>query len=265
MNALFAIWNLTCYQFFNRKKIISTLLTFIAPSIIAYLISRTTSDNATESYSIIVNQVLISIVIPFSAFYWGSSLLTDEIDNKTLVYLWTRPNSRQSIVIFKFLCIIPFIILLTTLSLITAYLSSFGGIGIETVFSELGYVLWDSRALILAGIVYAALGSLVSSLFKKPLAWGLFYIFFWDPVVSALPGSLKLLSVRYYTLNLSTHPERGQLDFPIADMLKMLKPDSPPSAIQSILTLIIAAIFLVTFTAYRASQKEYASDDPARV
>lgn len=264
MNQFLAVWRLTLYQFFNSKRRWATLLMFILPIGVSLFVSRVNDGGAAETYSTIINQLYISLIIPFACFYLGSSLITDEIENKTLVYLWTRPLDKGLLTIFKFITVIPILCIFVLTCVCGAYAVSFSKLGLESFFSELDFIIWDFRALCISGIVYGSLGVLTAVLFKKPMAWGMVYIFFWDLLVSGFPGSLKWLSVRYYTLNLSTHPQKGQIDFPLANLFKLLKADAPPTATQAITIMVLASIAMLSIAAYTVRMKEFSADDPAR-
>jgi hypothetical protein len=50
----------------------------------------------------------------------------------------------------------------------------------------------------LATLAFASLFHLVGAIFRRPVVVGLVYVFFYEAVVAALPGSLKLFSLTFY-------------------------------------------------------------------
>jgi hypothetical protein len=61
-------------------------------------------------------------------------------------------------------------------------------------------------ALLAVGLaVYGALFALVGATLKRPLLFGLGFVFGWETVVLAIPGYLKRFSVAYYVQGLVPH------------------------------------------------------------
>src|SRR5262249_7365720 len=56
------------------------------------------------------------------ALFWGSSLLGNELDNKTLTYLFTRPIARWRIVLGKYFAIITGRVPVTAVSVLASWL-----------------------------------------------------------------------------------------------------------------------------------------------
>src|SRR5207245_1126242 len=52
---------------------------------------------------VIVWVLFLRFIIPALGVFYGTSLIADEVDDKTITYLFTRPISRASIVMGKFL------------------------------------------------------------------------------------------------------------------------------------------------------------------
>jgi hypothetical protein len=66
---------------------------------------------------------------------------------------------------------------------------------------------WPAAAM--ATLAFAALFHLVGAVFRRPVVVGLVYVFFFEAVVAALPGSLKLLSLTFYARSLMYNEAAG--------------------------------------------------------
>ena len=57
-------------------------------------------------------------------------------------------------------------------------------------------------AVAMGTVAFASLFHLIGAVFRRPVVVGLVYVFFFEMVVAALPGSLKLLSLTFYARSL---------------------------------------------------------------
>src|SRR4249920_292104 len=134
--------------------------------------------------------------VPVLGVFYGTALIADEVEDKTITYLFTRPVSRASVLVGKYFAYLACTILVVLPSVIIVWLlvvpttSSLGA-----TFPDL---VKDLGLLALGLAVYGALFAFIGTAIKRPLLVGLLYIFGWETAVMALPGYLKRFSVAYY-------------------------------------------------------------------
>ena len=88
---------------------------------------------------------------------------------------------------------------------------------------------------------------------KRPLLFGLMFVFGWETLVMALPGTMKRLSVAYYLQGLVPHAMPN--DSAVSLVLSIFR-ETPPLAESLLVMALIEAAFL--YLAARAvSKKEY--------
>jgi hypothetical protein len=134
-----------------------------------------------------------------------------------------------------------------------AYSNSPGG-----VVENLPVLLWDWRALTLGAVAYSSVGFFLSVLVRKPLTYGLIFVYAWEVVPQFGPGFLKRLSIRQQMLSMATHKdEPGRI-------AKTLMSDVKITELEGLLTLLAIVVVCCAATVLLAPQREFLSDDPAR-
>ena len=145
----------------------------------------------------------IRFIIPVLGVFYGTSLIADEVDDKTITYLFTRPIPRSAVLFGKYLAYLACTVLLILPSVVLVYLllAPIGG-SLGAAFPAL---LEDLAMLAIGLAAYGALFAYVGARMKRPLVTGLVFAFGWEPAVRLFPGYLKRLTVAYYLQALVPH------------------------------------------------------------
>jgi ABC-2 type transport system permease protein len=194
----------------------------------------------------------IRFIVPVLGVFYGTALIADEVDDKTITYLFTRPIPRRAVLLGKYLAYLACTVLLVLPSVMLVFflIVPTGGSSIAEAFPSL---LADFAMLGFGLAAYGAVFALVGTRLKRPLVLGLVYAFGWEPAVLMFPGYLKRLTVAYYLQGLVTH-EMPQ-DSAVSMVLQLFH--DVPTVFTSLLCL--SAIIAVTlWSAGRAvEQREY--------
>jgi ABC-type transport system involved in multi-copper enzyme maturation permease subunit len=145
----------------------------------------------------------LRFTVPVLGVFYGTSLIADEVEDKTITYLFTRPIPRGAVLAGKYLAYMACTVFVVLPSIVLVYLlivpmrGSLGGSFLDLVKDLL---------LLAIGLgAYGALFALVGSTFKRPLLIGLIFIFGWEQAALAFPGYLKKFTVAYYLQALVPH------------------------------------------------------------
>jgi hypothetical protein len=146
----------------------------------------------------------VHVIVPVLGVFYGTALIADEVDDRTITYLFTRPIRRSAVLIGKYLSYLACTILLVLPSVIAVYflVVPINGGGIGRSFPLL---LADLGVLAAGLIAYGAVFALVGARLKRPLVIGLVFAFGWEPGVLLVPGYLKRATVAYYLQGLVPH------------------------------------------------------------
>jgi ABC-type transport system involved in multi-copper enzyme maturation permease subunit len=146
----------------------------------------------------------IRFIIPVLGVFYGTALIADEVEDKTITYLFTRPIPRSAVLLGKFLAYLACTVLLVLPSIVLVFflIVPIGGGRIGAAFPSL---VKDLGMVAVGLAAYGSLFALVGTRLKRPLVAGLVFAFGWEPAVLLFPGYLKRLTVGYYMQALVTH------------------------------------------------------------
>jgi ABC-type transport system involved in multi-copper enzyme maturation permease subunit len=169
----------------------------------------------------VVHLVFFGFVLPLFTLSYASGAFGTDRESRSLVWLMTRPIPRSGIYLAKFLGTLPWC-LLFGLGGFAAVCLAGGKLGQEALFRY-----WPAAAM--ATLAFAAVFHLVGAIFRRPVVVGLVYVFFFEAVVAALPGSLKLLSLTFYARCLM-YNEAAAAGYPVGMLPAMTQTVSSATA-----------------------------------
>ncbi len=138
----------------------------------------------------------LPLVYPAIALLLTATALREEIQNETIVYLWTKPVLRATIVLAKYAAAILTALLFAGLSLVaTALLAT-------SNWDLIGRLLLTTALALLA---YGAFFLALSLFFDRALIWGFAYILGWEESLSRISPAATQLSIRHYAEGFAHH------------------------------------------------------------
>jgi len=203
-------------------------------------------------FGLMIWLLYIRFIIPILGVFFGTSLIADEVDDKTITYLFTRPVPRRAVLFGKYLAYLACTVLLVLPSVIIVFflVVPMGESSIAAAFPSL---VSDLAMLVLGLIAYGAVFALVGTRMKRPLITGLVFSFGWEPAVLLFPGYLKRLTVAYYLQGLVTHEMPS--DSAISTLLQVFH--EVPSVASSLFGLAVIVAVTLGLAARAVEQREY--------
>lgn len=141
----------------------------------------------------VVFLLFLGFLMPLFALGFGTAALGQDRESRSLVWTMTRPLPRSSIYLAKLVGAMPWSVALTV-----------GGFGVLCLAGGApggeAFVLYGPG--VFAGtLAFTALFHLFGAMFQRPAVLSLLYAFFFETLLSELPipGTLKRLSINYYT------------------------------------------------------------------
>jgi ABC-type transport system involved in multi-copper enzyme maturation permease subunit len=196
--------------------------------------------------------LFLRFIVPILGIFYGTSLIADEVEDKTITYLFTRPISRSAVLVGKYLAYLASTILIVLPSVMLVYflVVPVGGSSIAATFPSL---LRDLLLLAVGLAVYGALFAAVGAWIKRPVLIGLFFAFGWENFAMALPGYLKRFTIAFYTQGLVPHT------MPQENLLSMLQSFFRESVgpVQAVVTLVAVAAVSLGLAARAVERREY--------
>lgn len=201
-------------------------------------------------FGIMIWWLFIWFVVPVLGVFYGTALIADEIEDKTITYLFTRPIRRGAVLIGKYAAYLVCTTLVVLPSVMIVYFMLVPFSEIAASFSSL---LVDLGILGVGLAVYGALFALTGALLKRPLLIGLAFAIGWEKVTMLMPGYLKRFTVAYYVQALVPHamPSDGT-----ASLLQAVFRDTPTAA-TALFWLFFALIACLVLAARTIERREY--------
>lgn len=178
-----------------RRLLIAALLVLLPPALgLAWRLLSTPQDfDPGDVYDSLTVGLVFSFTLTILSVVYGTGVVSQEIEQRTIVYLLTRPLPRWRILLAKFLVSLAVVAGVTTLSTLLLALAVFG----LKNFAQAG-VGPDLRALYIGALAYGSLFLFLGAAFPRPLTYGLLFVFGWETWVPKLPGAFAKISVMSY-------------------------------------------------------------------
>jgi ABC-2 type transport system permease protein len=156
-----------------------------------------------EAFGFMIWVLFVRIATPLLAVFYGTALIADEVEDKTLTYLFTRPIPRGAVLLGKYLAYLACTIGVVLPSVVVVWLlvAPVNGTLAESFLN----LVKDLGILAVGLAVYGAVFALVGAVVGRPLLVGLGFVFGWETLALALPGSLRRLTVAFYLQGLVPH------------------------------------------------------------
>ena len=153
----------------------------------------------------------LRFTVPVLGIFYGTALIADEVEDKTITYLFTRPVRRGAVLLGKYLAyfVVTSLVVLPSVMLVYLLIAPINGnLGASFI------PLLKDLVLLAVGLgAYGAFFAFIGAKYKHPLLTGLIFVFGWEQIALALPGYLKQFTIAYYVQALVPHamPQEGVL------------------------------------------------------
>lgn len=214
-------------------------------------VNNTSMDGA-GIFGLMIWAFYLRFSVPVLGAFYGTALIADEVEDKTITFLFTRPISRASVLVGKFLAYLActMLVVLPSVSVVWMLVAPMGGGSLGATFMDLAKDL----PILAAGLaVYGAVFALVGSTFKRPLLTGLIFVFGFEPAVLVFPGYLKKFTVAYYLQGLV--PQAMPNDSLISLVQEIFR--EYPSLLTSLVALTGITLVSLWLAARMVTNKEY--------
>ena len=195
--------------------------------------------------------LLLQVVVPLLALVCGSAVVTEEIEDRTITYLFSRPIPRASVLLGRWLAALVFVSVLLSLSalLMVACASVSTAPGPSPDARVLGSLLGGA---VLGGIVYSALFAAAGVFFRHPMIVGLGYAFAIEGFLTNLPGRNQALTVQYYLRSLVA--SGGSASW---QDVEGFDPARFHAAASPLLTLLLVTAVVLSVASWRIARREF--------
>ena len=266
-NAVFRVFDLSITQMLWSRRTVFMLLATGAPVAIAVLL-RVFHEMGMSSFRVngvpvpgpvifggMIWLLYLRFVVPVLGAFYGTSLISDEVEDRTITYLFTRPVPRGAIIIGKYLAylVCTGLVVLPSVTAVYLLITPVAGGSIGATFPQL---ITDLGLLALGLAVYGAVFALIGALVPRPLVAGLLLVFGWEQIALLIPGYLRRFTVAHYLQALVPH------SMPQDDTVSAIQSlfSEPPSALSSLTALAVILTVSLWLAARTVEKREYILD-----
>src|SRR5215510_725212 len=122
--------------------------------------------DAVSMFGAMIWILFLSFIVPVLGVFYGTSLIADEVDDKTITYLFTRPVRRGAVVVGKYLAYLLCTTLVVLPSVMIVY---FLMVPFSRIPSSFTALVIDLGVLGLGLAAYGALFALIGAALKRPV------------------------------------------------------------------------------------------------
>jgi ABC-2 type transport system permease protein len=190
------------------------------------------SEDDPEEFAVRVlcTLLIVTTVLPLTALLFGTSVLGDELEDGTVIYLLTKPVERWRILLPKIAAAWLLTWLLALASIAGAVLIVLGGSGG-------GIILGFAIGAAVGALAYICVFVLLSIVTSRALIAGLVFVFIWEGAVSGIFEGVRYLSIRHYVLGLAdwlTDLPEAALDAYVGGVTAL---------VLSLIVILVAAVY----------------------
>jgi ABC-2 type transport system permease protein len=207
--------------------------------------------DAVSVFGMIIWVLFLRFIIPVLGVFYGTSLIADEVEDKTITYLFTRPLRRGAVLLGKYLAYLACTTLVVLPSVMIVY---FMLVPFSDVARSFPALLKDLGLLAVGIAAYGALFTLVGAWLKRPLVVGLVFVFGWEQFAMLMPGYLRRFTVAHYLQALVPHAMPA--DESVSSLLQSVFSEAP-SALVSVGVLLLITVGSLALAMRIVERREY--------
>lgn len=180
---------------FSKRSIIAGIL--FAATLVFYFVAlinvESTPEARLELYLGFLFIGPLGFLVQFGGLFYGLAVVSEELENGTIAYLFVRPLSRSAILLGRFAAAVAIVVgMLTLMNFLVAV--------IAMPPNWFSLFLRAEIPMLLGTAAYIAVFSLMASVFRNPIAPGLIFVVGWEMIVSALNFSMRSTTIKYHLL-----------------------------------------------------------------
>ena len=140
----------------------------------------------------LLDGLIVGVIMPLVTMALATAAFGNEVEDKTLSYIFLKPIARWRIVVPKYLASV---VIAAPLAVVSGAAATYIGLDGDprTMFAV-------SVALFVGVVAYASVFTWAGLITARALPFAIVYVFLWEHLLSTFVGGVRYLSVRGYTL-----------------------------------------------------------------
>lgn len=180
----------------SQRSLICIAIAFL-PALIGLVGAAVSRRTSAAELAVHLGFLQLQVILPVLALIAGSAAVSEEVEDRTITFLFTRPIPRPALLLGRLAAILVFLGVLlpaSTWALVAACARTRVGDGVvDPAITESLLA-----GMLAGGAVYAALFATLGVFVRHPMIVGLAYAFAIEGFVANLPGGIQSLSIQFY-------------------------------------------------------------------
>jgi ABC-2 type transport system permease protein len=150
-----------------------------------------------------VSSMLVFRLVALASAIFTTAIISQEVEQRTIVYLLTRPVARWKLILIRYLASVLVVSALGIIAALLTTLGAFGGFGANPLLLD------DTKAIVVGAFAYGALFLFVSLVFNRAMLVCLLFAFGWETAIPNMQGGMQNLSILSHLQAIAQHPSQG--------------------------------------------------------
>lgn len=184
-----ALFVLALRQSLTRRKLALLIILSLLPVGLAVILDSTVGDAGTL-IGPVLGGLVVSVTLPITVMVLATGAFGNEVEDRTLSLLTTKPVPRWTIVLAKFSATV--VVAAPLMAAVAAIITTMDpdGTGSAPLAAAVGVVV---------GVVaYASAFTWLGLLTTRALGFGLVYVLLWEALITSFLSGTRYLSIRSY-------------------------------------------------------------------
>lgn len=250
-----AIFSQALREYLRFRRLVPWLLLSLLCLLVAANWKQISPNTTMEGSYSTVSLGLVFRIMALASAIFTTAIITQEVEQRTIVYLVTRPVPRWKLLLVRY---VASVLVVAGLGVIAALLTSLGSFH---SLSANGLLAQDIKALLIGAVAYGAFFLFISLLFNRALIICALYAFGWEASIPNMPGSMSRLSIFSNLQALAQHPT--ETDSKAISVITGTAGDGMITSGQAIGTLVILVVGLLALSAWWFTHFEYVPREDA--
>lgn len=185
----------------SRRALLCLALALL-PLVVALLVSQTSARVSPGELATTIGAWLqVQVVVPLLCLIAGSSAIAEEVEDRTITFVFSRPVARQALLFGRLGAILVFLTVLLALTTLGLLWISESARGSGPILDD--SIRWPLLWAVLAGgVAYTTLFAVLGVFTRFPVILGVLYVLVIEALFANLPSGLQSWTVQFYLRSL---------------------------------------------------------------